>query len=75
MSGIKNLHDFNCGLKAYRAPVVKHIEVYGDMHRYIPYLAKNAGFTRIGERWCSTALVSTAKPNSASIVLSTATLT
>ena len=50
VSGIKNLHDFNCGLKAYRAPVVKHIEVYGDMHRYIPYLAKNAGFTRIGEK-------------------------
>lgn len=50
VSGIHNLHDFNCGLKAYRADVVKHIEVYGDMHRYIPYLAKNAGFTRIGEK-------------------------
>ena len=50
VSGIKNLHDFNCGLKAYRKKVVKHIEVYGDMHRYIPYLAKNAGFTRIGEK-------------------------
>ena len=50
VSGIKNLHDFNCGLKAYRRDVVKHIEVYGDMHRYIPYLAKNAGFTRIGEK-------------------------
>lgn len=50
VSGIKNLHDFNCGLKAYRAEVVKHIEVYGDMHRYIPYLAKNAGFNRIGEK-------------------------
>ncbi|MBD5266381.1 MAG: glycosyltransferase family 2 protein [Duncaniella sp.] len=50
VSGIKNLHDFNCGLKAYRSDVVKHIEVYGDMHRYIPYLAKNAGFTRIGEK-------------------------
>ena len=50
VSGIKNLHDFNCGLKAYRSEVVKHIEVYGDMHRYIPYLAKNAGFTRIGEK-------------------------
>ncbi len=50
VSGIKNLHDFNCGLKAYRNEVVKHIEVYGDMHRYIPYLAKNAGFTRIGEK-------------------------
>ena len=50
VSGIHNLHDFNCGLKAYRLEVVKHIEVYGDMHRYIPYLAKNAGFTRIGEK-------------------------
>ena len=50
VSGIRNLHDFNCGLKAYRSKVVKHIEVYGDMHRYIPYLAKNAGFTRIGEK-------------------------
>lgn len=50
VSGIRNLHDFNCGLKAYRSAVVKHIEVYGDMHRYIPYLAKNAGFTRIGEK-------------------------
>lgn len=50
VSGIKNLHDFNCGLKAYRNDVVKHIEVYGDMHRYIPYLAKNAGFSRIGEK-------------------------
>lgn len=50
VSGIKNLHDFNCGLKAYRADVVKHIEVYGDMHRYIPYLAKNAGFSKIGEK-------------------------
>lgn len=50
VSGIGNLHDFNCGLKAYRKEVVKHIEVYGDMHRYIPYLAKNAGYTRIGEK-------------------------
>lgn len=50
VSGIHNLHDFNCGLKAYRKKVVKSIEVYGDMHRYIPYLAKNAGFTRIGEK-------------------------
>lgn len=49
VSGIKNLHDFNCGLKAYRNEVVKSIEVYGDMHRYIPYLAKNAGYNRIGE--------------------------
>ncbi|MBR5029555.1 MAG: glycosyltransferase family 2 protein [Muribaculaceae bacterium] len=50
VSGIKNLHDFNCGLKAYRNDVVKHIEVYGDMHRYIPYLAKNAGYDKIGEK-------------------------
>ena len=50
VSGIRNLHDFNCGLKAYRRAVVKHIEVYGDMHRYIPYLAKLAGFSRIGEK-------------------------
>ncbi len=50
VSGIKNLHDFNCGLKAYRNDVVKHIEVYGDMHRYIPYLAKNAGYKKIGEK-------------------------
>lgn len=48
-SGIK-LHDFNCGLKAYRNEVVKGIEVYGEMHRYIPILAKKAGFTRIGEK-------------------------
>lgn len=50
VSGIHNLHDFNCGLKAYRNVVVKHIEVYGDMHRYIPYLAKNAGYKKIGEK-------------------------
>jgi glycosyltransferase involved in cell wall biosynthesis len=50
VSGIHNLHDFNCGLKAYRREVVKNIEVYGEMHRYIPYLAKNAGFERIGEK-------------------------
>ncbi len=50
VSGIRNLHDFNCGLKAYRKEVVKNIEVYGEMHRYIPFLAKNAGFTRIGEK-------------------------
>ena len=49
ISGIK-LHDFNCGLKAYRKNVVKSIEVYGEMHRYIPYLAKNAGFEKIGEK-------------------------
>lgn len=50
VSGIKNLHDFNCGLKAYKKEVVKNIEVYGDMHRYIPYLAKNAGYDKIGEK-------------------------
>jgi len=50
MSGINNLHDFNCGLKSYRKDVVKSIEVYGEMHRYIPVLAKWAGFTRIGEK-------------------------
>jgi glycosyltransferase involved in cell wall biosynthesis len=49
MSGIK-LHDFNCGLKAYRKDVIKSIEVYGEMHRYIPVIAKWAGFTRIGEQ-------------------------
>ncbi len=49
VTGIK-LHDMNCGLKAYKADVVKNIEVYGEMHRYIPYLAKNAGFTKIGEK-------------------------
>ena len=49
VSGIK-LHDFNCGLKAYRRKVVKSIEVYGEMHRYIPILAKHAGFRRIGEK-------------------------
>lgn len=50
MSGIKNLHDFNCGLKAYRREVVKSIEVYGEMHRYIPVIAKWAGFKRIEEQ-------------------------
>ena len=50
VSGIKNLHDFNCGLKAYRRKVVERNEVYGAMHRYLPYLAKNAGFTKIGEK-------------------------
>jgi glycosyltransferase involved in cell wall biosynthesis len=49
MSGIR-LHDFNCGLKAYRNQVVKSIEVYGEMHRYIPVIAKWAGFTKIGEK-------------------------
>ena len=50
MSGIYNLHDFNCGLKAYRKEVVKSIEVYGEMHRYIPVIAKWAGFKKIGEQ-------------------------
>lgn len=49
VTGIK-LHDFNCGLKAYRQKVVKTIEVFGEMHRYIPVIAKKAGFTRIGEK-------------------------
>jgi len=49
VTGIR-LHDMNCGLKAYRGEVVKNIEVYGEMHRYIPYLAKNAGFSRITEK-------------------------
>ena len=49
ITGIR-LHDMNCGLKAYRKEVVKDIEVYGEMHRYIPYLAKNAGYTRITEK-------------------------
>ncbi|MBO5382486.1 MAG: glycosyltransferase family 2 protein [Bacteroides sp.] len=50
VTGIKNLHDFNCGLKAYKNEVVKSIEVYGEMHRYIPYLVKNAGYDKIGEK-------------------------
>jgi len=49
MSGIK-LHDFNCGLKAYRKKVIKSIEVYGEMHRYIPVIAKWSGFRKIGEK-------------------------
>lgn len=49
ITGIK-LHDMNCGLKAYRNEVVKSIEVYGEMHRYIPYLAKNEGYVKIGEK-------------------------
>ena len=49
VTGIQ-LHDMNCGLKAYRQEVVKNIEVFSEMHRYIPYLAKNAGFTKIGEK-------------------------
>lgn len=49
-SGIDNLHDFNCGLKAYKKEVIKSIEVYGEMHRYIPVLAKWSGFKKIGEK-------------------------
>ena len=49
VSGIK-LHDFNCGLKAYKREVVKHIEIYGDMHRWIPFLTKSVGYTKIGEK-------------------------
>ena len=49
VTGIK-LHDMNCGLKAFRRDVIKNIEVYGEMHRYIPYLSKNAGFSNIGEK-------------------------
>jgi len=48
-SGVK-LHDFNCGLKSYKKEVIKSIEIYNDMHRYIPYLAKNAGYHKIGEK-------------------------
>jgi glycosyltransferase involved in cell wall biosynthesis len=50
MSGIHNLHDFNCGLKSYNSDVVKHIEVYNEMHRYIPVIAKWAGYTKITEK-------------------------
>ena len=50
VSGIHNLHDFNCGLKSYRKDVVKSIEIYGEMHRYIPLMAKWAGFNNIGEK-------------------------
>lgn len=50
VSGIKNLHDFNCGLKAYNSEVVKNIEIYGEMHRYIPVIAKWAGYSKITEK-------------------------
>ncbi|MEY4928072.1 MAG: hypothetical protein RI894_2508, partial [Bacteroidota bacterium] len=50
ISGVDNLHDMNCGLKAYRLDLVKSIEVYGEMHRYIPVIAKWAGYDRIGEK-------------------------
>lgn len=55
MSGVK-LHDMNCGLKAYRKDVVKSIEVFGEMHRYIPVIAKWAGFRKVGKKWSSTSL-------------------
>ena len=72
VSGIGNLHDFNCGLKAYRRDVVKHIEVYGDMHRYIPILAKTPD-TRVSVRkWCSIRRANTASRSLVSTVLSTA---
>ena len=64
VSGIKNLHDFNCGLKAYRKEVVKNIEVYGEMHRYIPYLAKNAGFKKSARKWCTTRHANMERPSS-----------
>jgi glycosyltransferase involved in cell wall biosynthesis len=50
VSGIHNLHDFNCGLKAYRKEVIKNIEIFGEMHRYIPVMANWKGFTKIGEK-------------------------
>ncbi len=50
VSGINNLHDFNCGLKSYRKEVIKNIEIYGEMHRYIPVIAKWAGFTKVSEQ-------------------------
>ena len=53
------------GLKATAKKVIKNIEVYGEMHRYIPYLAKNAGFKKIGEKWCIIRHENSAKPNSA----------
>ena len=64
VSGIKNLHDFNCGLKAYRKEVVKHIEVYGEMHRYIPYLARTPDSRKSVKRWYTTRRVNTAQQNS-----------
>lgn len=72
VSGIKNLHDFNCGLKAYRKDVVKHIEVYGEMHRYIPIWQKTPDSRKSVKRWYITRHASTALPNSGSTALSTA---
>ena len=68
ISGIK-LHDFNCGLKAYRKEVVKSIEVYGEMHRYIPVIAKWVGFQKIGERWYNTKNGNMGLPNLAGAAL------
>ena len=76
VSGIHNLHDFNCGLKAYRREVVKNIEVFGEMHRFIPYLAKMPASTRLARRWYITKSASTASRSSwGGIALSTATST
>ena len=75
LSGIDNLHDFNCGLKAYRSEVVKSIEIYNDMHRYIPYMAKVAASHASARRSYSIRRVSTARVSSASTALSTATST
>lgn len=72
VSGIHNLHDFNCGLKAYRKKVVKRIEVYGDMHRYIPYLAKTQASTASARKWFTIRPANTARRNSASTDSSTA---
>lgn len=64
VSGIHNLHDFNCGLKAYRKDVIKNIEVYGEMHRYIPYLAKNAGLIKSEKNLYTTKHANLVHPNS-----------
>ena len=58
-----DLHDFNCGLKAYKNIVVKTVKVRGEMHRYIPVLAKNKGFSNIGKKLCNTKLENTGKQN------------
>ncbi len=73
-SGIR-LHDFNCGLKAYRRKVVKSIEVYGEMHRFIPILARKAGFRRIGEKVVEHRPASTGSPSSGSNACSRVTST
>lgn len=63
LSGVRNLHDFNCGLKAYRLQVVQSIEVYGEMHRYIPVIAQWSGFKKSRNKSCSTVPANTGKPN------------